>query len=198
MMLYRITKVKVRSLDGGTDYIVAGVLQGDTLAPYLFSICLDYMLRRSINKMKENCFKLTEERSRRYPTQTITNDDIALLANTSTEAKTLLHSLERAAAGISFYVNAHKTDYMSFNQKSNISTLNGRSLKQVGKLTCLGSSVSSTETYINTRLVKVWTANDRLSVIWKLDLTDIMKCFFPSSGRIDTAVWMHYMDANQT
>ena len=35
MMLYRNTKVKVRSPDGDTDYfdIVAGVLQGDTLAP---------------------------------------------------------------------------------------------------------------------------------------------------------------------
>ena len=56
------TKVKVHSLDGDTDYIdfVAGVLQGDTLAPYLFIICLDYMLRTSIDKMKENSFKLTK------------------------------------------------------------------------------------------------------------------------------------------
>ena len=40
MMLYKNTKVKVHSLDGDTDYIdiVAGVLQGDTLAPYLFII----------------------------------------------------------------------------------------------------------------------------------------------------------------
>ena len=46
-MLYRNTKVKVRSADGDTEYfnIVAGVLQGDTLAPYLFIICLDYVLR---------------------------------------------------------------------------------------------------------------------------------------------------------
>ena len=34
--------------------IVAGVLQGDTLAPYLFIICLDYVLRTSIDKIKEN------------------------------------------------------------------------------------------------------------------------------------------------
>ena len=42
-----ITKVKVRSPDGDAEYfdIVAGVLQGDTLAPYLFIICLDYILR---------------------------------------------------------------------------------------------------------------------------------------------------------
>ncbi len=35
MILYRNTKVKVRSLDGDIDYfdIVAGVLQEDTLTP---------------------------------------------------------------------------------------------------------------------------------------------------------------------
>ena len=54
--------------------------------------------------MKENGFKLTKERSRRYPVQTISNanyaDNITHLANASVQAETLLHSLERAAAGI--------------------------------------------------------------------------------------------------
>ena len=63
------TKVKVRSPDGDTEYfdIVAGVLQGDTLAPHLFIICLDYVLRTSIDKIRENGFELTKKRSRRYP-----------------------------------------------------------------------------------------------------------------------------------
>ncbi len=34
--------------------IVAVVLQGETLAPYLFIIRLDYVLRISIDKIKEN------------------------------------------------------------------------------------------------------------------------------------------------
>ena len=61
-ILYRNTKVKLRSPDGDTEYIdmVAGV-QGDTLAPYLFIICLDNMLRTSIVKIRENGFELTKK-----------------------------------------------------------------------------------------------------------------------------------------
>ena len=170
-ILYRNTKVKVRSPDGDTEYfdIVAGVLQGHMLAPYLFIICLDYVLRTSIDKIRENGFELTKKRSRRYPAKTITDadyaDDRALLANTPNQAETLVHSLERAAAGIGLHVNAHKIEFMSFNQKGDISTLDGTSLELVDKFTYRGSSVSSTEKDIDTRLTKAWTAIDRLSII---------------------------------
>ena len=183
-ILYRNTKVKVRSPDGDTEYfdIVAGVLQGDTLAPYLFIICLDYVLRTSIDKTKENGFELAKKRSRRYPATTITDadyaDDIAILANTPNQAETLLHSLERAAANIGLYVNAHKTEYMCYNQTRDISILEGTPLKLVDKFTYLGSSVESTEKDIETRLTKALTAINRLSIIWKSDLTDKMKRSF--------------------
>ena len=116
------------------------------------------------------------KRSRRYPAKTITDadyaDDIASLANTPIQAETLLHILERAASGIGLHVNAHKTEYMCYNQTDDISTLDGTSLKLVDKFTYLGSSVSSTENDIDTRLTKAWTAIDRLSIIWKSDPTD--------------------------
>ena len=143
-ILYRNTKVKVRSPDGDTEYfdIVAGVLQGGTLAPYLFFICLDWVLRTSIDKIRENGFELTKKRSRKYTAKTITDadyaDDIAILANTPDQAETLLHSLERAAAGIGLYVNAHKTEYICYNQTGDISTLEGTPLKLVHKFTYIG------------------------------------------------------------
>ena len=123
-------------------------------------------------------------------------DDIAILANTPDQAETHLHSLERAAATIGLYVNAHKTEYMCYNQTGDISTLEGTPLKLVDKFTYLGSSVESTEKDIETRLTKAWTAINRLSIIWKSDLTDKMKrSFFQAAV---TAIWMHYMDANKT
>ena len=67
---------------------------------------------------------------------------------------------------------------MCYNQTSDISTLDWTSLKLVDKFTNLGSSVSSAEKDIDTRLTKAWTAIDRLSIIWKSDLTDKMERSF--------------------
>ena len=100
MILYRNTKMKVRSPDGTTEYfdIVAGLLRGNT----------------SIDKIKENGFELKEAEG--TPQKTITDadyaDDIAILANAPAQVKTLPHGLERATAGIDLCVNAHKTDYL--------------------------------------------------------------------------------------
>ena len=111
--------------------------------------------------------------SRRYPAKTITDadyaDDIGILANAPAQAETLLHSLERTTSGISLHINAHKTEYMCFNQTGDISTLNVISLKLVDKFTYLD---------IDMRLTKAWTAYNRLSVIWKSDLNDKMKRSF--------------------
>ena len=48
MMLYKNTKMNVRTPDENTGVfdIVAGVLQGDKLALYLFIICQDYGFER--------------------------------------------------------------------------------------------------------------------------------------------------------
>ena len=102
----------------------------------------------------------------------------AILANAPAQAETLLHSLERTAVGISLHVNAYKTEYMSFVQTGDISTLHGNSLKLVDKFTYQGSSVSTTEKDIDTRQTKAWTAIERLSVIWKSELTNKIKRSF--------------------
>ena len=66
-------------------------------------------------------------------------------------------------------------EYTCYNQTGDISTLDGTPLKLVVKFTYLGSSVASTEKDTDTRLTKAWTAINRLSIIWKSDLTDKMK-----------------------
>ena len=74
-----------------------------------------------IDLIKENGFTLKKARNRQYPTETIMDadyaDDIALLANTSTQTESLLHCLKQAASGIGLHVNADKTGYMYLNKK---------------------------------------------------------------------------------
>ena len=69
MMICKNTKVNAHSLDGDTNFFepFAGVLQGDTLAPYLFIICLDYVLQTLIELMEENGFTLAKKETGNTP-----------------------------------------------------------------------------------------------------------------------------------
>ena len=101
-------------------------------------------------------------------------DNIAHQANTPAQAETLQLSLERAAAGIGLHVNADKTEYMCFNQRGNIFTLECGPLKIVDKFTILRSSVSSTRNK---------QKYGELSVILKSDLPYKIKRSFFSKQR---------------
>ena len=57
-------------------------------------------------------------------------------------------------------------------------TLSGKLLKFVDQFKHLSSNISSTENGVNIHIRKAWTAIDRLSIIWKLELSDKIKQFF--------------------
>ena len=113
-------------------------------------------------------------------------DFVEILVNTKSKVESSRSSTPDQGVNIlivagyltSTNVNAHKTEHMCYNLTGDISTLDGTALKLVDKFTYPGSSVSSTEKDIDTRLTKAWTAIDRLSIIWKSDLTDKMKRSF--------------------
>ena len=95
--------------------------------------------------MKEDGFTIQKSRSRRYHAQMNVDhtNNVALVANKPTQAKSLLHNLEKVACGIGLYVHASKTEDMCFNQKGDISTLKCDSQKLV-EFSYFGGSVSST------------------------------------------------------
>ena len=78
-VLYFNTTAQVLSPDGDTDFFnnYAGVLQGDTLAPYLFIVALDYAMRIVIQTPTSCGFTLCKPRSRRHPAVVITDTDYA-------------------------------------------------------------------------------------------------------------------------
>ena len=75
--------------------VKTGVLQGDTLAAFLFVITLDYALRTSLDKHNDLGFTLSERLSSRYPAKKLTDidyaDDLVITANTISNATTYIN-----------------------------------------------------------------------------------------------------------
>ena len=73
------TTARVTSPDGDSLWfrILAGIMQGDTLAPYLFIIVLDFALSKALEGKEDLGFTLAPRRSRRHPAKTITDLDYA-------------------------------------------------------------------------------------------------------------------------
>ena len=111
LMQNKNTKVEVLFPDRDIDFfdVVAGILQGDTLAPSLFIIYQDYVLRTSITLRKVKWFYTGKGKKQTITAQTITDagcaDDIAFLSNTPTQGESLLHSMKQAVGGIGLPVN---------------------------------------------------------------------------------------------
>ena len=153
------------------------------MAPFLFVICLDYVLRISVDKCNEYGLTLELVRSRRFHTKKIADedyaDDLPLLSDNSYNAQKLLHILEKSAAFTGLNVKATKTGFMCYNQDGAIEILNKTLLKKVDDFVYLGSNIASTEKDVLIRILKAWSALDRLRTIWKSTLPEqIKKGFF--------------------
>ena len=80
--------------DGDTNFfdMIIGILQGNTLALYVFKICLDYVLQTTIEQMKDS---FTLKIATKTGMDADYADNQALLANTSAQDESLQHSLEQ-------------------------------------------------------------------------------------------------------
>ena len=182
--MYENTRAKVISPDGETDFfeIKAGVLQGDTLAPYLFAIVLDYVLRKTFaGREKELGFQLYRQRSRRVPAVTVTDldfaDDLALLTEEMEQAQEILLRLENEAEKVGLMCNAKKTEVQAFNQDRPVSiqAKNGETLKVVENFKYLGAWTQSSASDISVRKALAWSACHRLRKVWSSKLRRQMK-----------------------
>ena len=182
--MYKNTKARIVSPDGETEFfeILTGVLQGDTLAPYLFAIVLDYVMRQVYDgREAELGFCLHRQRSRRYPAITVTDldfaDDLALVTEEIHQAQEILHQLEIKAKNVGLICNADKTELQAFNQDQqvNIRTLEGEPIKVVPNFKYLGAWTESTQKDINVRKALAWSACHKLKKIWKSKLPRKLK-----------------------
>ena len=186
-VLYTNTSSTIMTPDGETEPIdiIAGILQGDTLAPFLFIMVLDYVLRMSLDLNNSKGLQLHPRKSSRHPAVHLTDadfaDDIALISNSIENAQTLLNSLESAANCVGLYLNDAKTEYMNYTKSNNsidnmiIKTVKGYILKRVNDYKYLGSFASSSEKDFNARKGMAWSACNDLHKIWTSKLAPRIK-----------------------
>ena len=174
--MYKDTMARVITEDGLTEafLILAGVMQGDTLAPYLFVIAIDYVMTTAL-RGKDLGFTVQPRRSRRYPAVKVTDvdfaDDLALTTDTAAEAQDLLLSVELAANSIGLHLNESKTKYIGVNLSDDdntcITAASGEELERVDDFVYLGSRIMRTERDFEVRKGKAWGACHQLKTIWK-------------------------------
>ena len=169
MIIFKNTQAFVRSPDGDTEFfnIIAGVLQGDTLAP------------RNLDQNKNLGFTLRKQLSRRYLAEMLTDadfaDDLALLSDKLGNAEKLLKILETAAASVGLYMNTTKTKFIAVNTEGTITAQNGCDLEQMNDFNYLGSKIISLENDIQMRIGSAWSTLNKLIPIWKSNLDIFIK-----------------------
>ena len=150
--LYSDTSPCVSTELGPTEWFktTSGVVQGDTLSPYLFIVLLDYALKKTL--LDDVGFVVCKQNGRRHPAIHIGAlayaDDICLLAESIDDVECSLHRLESSAAEIGLTMNFNKTKVMYLGQASarHVRFSNGDPVDSCDKFEYLGVPTSNAET----------------------------------------------------
>ena len=186
--MYSNTRAKVVTPDGNSDEfeVSAGVLQGDTLAPYLFIIVLDYALRQAIQGREVDLgLTITPRKASRSPAVALTDfdfaDDIGLLSNNLKQAQELLTRVEKECVKVGLTLNAKKTEVITFSQPPDhpsLTTIGGLALKEVIDFKYLGSWVTTSEKDIKVRKALAWRALNGMKTVWSSRMSRETKLSF--------------------
>ena len=186
MALYYGAKLVVTTSDGEADpfNLSAGVLQGDTLAPYLFVLVVDYVLRCAIPDDSHGFIinPRVGTRSRTSsPAVAVSDldfaDDIALLSHNHEDAQALLASVEQEARTVGLKINRKKTEYMlvgDFKADPGLTVIEGP-ITRTNDFKYLGSWVVSSKKDFEIRRAQAWQACKRMHKVWQSNVSRNIK-----------------------
>ena len=178
---YSDTSACVSTELGPTEWfkIASGVLQSDTLSPYLFIFLLDYALKKTLQD--DVVFVVRKRNGSRHPAINIGvlayADDICLLAESIDDVECSLHWLESFAAEIVLTINHNKTKVMNLGQASvrHVRFTNVDPVYRCNKFEYLEVPTSNVDTVFRSRLSKAWAAATKLCSIFNSKVNDAIK-----------------------
>ena len=187
-LCYQNLSAKVVSPDGDTDIfkIHAGVMQGDTLAPFLFVTVLDFALRRAIKgKEEELGLTIKKRQSSRVGASKLCDldfaDDIVLMSDTVQQAQQLLLNVEKECKGVGLMLNSGKTksmfinlEYEQLTNEKGDTILQALTEKGEQDFLYLGSWCDKYRD-ISTRKALAWRSLNKLDKNWKSNLDEYLK-----------------------
>jgi hypothetical protein len=157
----------------------SGVLQGDTLAPLLFLVAIDYVLRRCLND--NDSFILAPRRSSRHPAVLFPAlayaDDVALLCCDPSAAQRALTRLCEESDRVGLRVNARKTEvlHIGFSAAPALVLPTGEAISKCDDFRYLGSKLVSPDSIVADRRAQAWRASHLLRPIFHSSARDELK-----------------------
>jgi hypothetical protein len=179
--------VRLGTVMGESFVVSAGVRQGCVIAPLLFNVYIDFVVRQALARMPDTCGvsvaygfdgTLTPVGDRityrTYIPLLMYADDMALTCSSAAELLQFLHVLDDVCAECGLRINAAKTEVMSIDRRGLDPLpaeihLRGGKVKQVKQFKYLGSLVTSDCTFeaeINARIAKAGAAFHRFRHVW--------------------------------
>ena len=202
LALYTNTKARVMTPEGITMEFLTnlGILQGDVLAPFIFIVVLDYILRNSVDKDPSLGLTLHKARSRRYPAIHLSDldfaDDLAAISDSIVDNTQLCQSIADTAVEFGLLLNMKKTQFMTFNitdhtnnlpplppedptrrrikphiLSGHVFNINQHEIEEVNDFKYLGSYIRSTLHDISVRKAQAMAALHSMDTCWKSNLS---------------------------
>ena len=182
VQFYIGTSAVVATAHGNTENFstTSGVLQNDTLAPFLFTL-LDYVFRETLLHNIDG-FTIAPHRSSRYPAARIGalvyTDDIAITCDTIEQAQNVFRRLEMNASKVGLNINLKKTKILHAghnSQPSPVTTINGYTLEIFNDFLYLGVSTKTPLNVVQEKIVRAWFAIGKLRPIFISKISDANK-----------------------
>lgn len=180
--------VRLGTVMGESFEVLSGVRQGCVIAPMLFNVYIDFVVRQALARMPDGCGvsvafgfdgTLSTPAGDHITYRTcipllMYADDMALICSSAAELVQFLQVMDDVCAECGLCINAAKTEVMSVDRKGKDPLpaeiqLRGGPVKQVAQFKYLGSLVTNDCTFqaeINARIAKAGAAFAKLRHVW--------------------------------